>query len=439
MNGSPFIIPKPQNLAETIPEVATYADLPDPLTIGKLFYYVSGTTGIPFFNRKILGIYKNLGSTWQYVGDTVETLSGRLVATTGPLAGGGTLSGDLTLNLPQATAIQNGYLSLADFILFTGKQQVYFSCAVAAGVVENDIVKNAVNQLNGQAPLNFVLASADADYWAIIGVAKNVSGGFADIYVSGRVTGFNFGAFVGVEYYIDPANPGKLTWTPPSIADPIKIGRALDSTSLILVPHQQREFVQLKGGLYTSDGHWDDVLAPGTNGSVLVADSAQTLGNKYAPAVVASAPFTYTTATRTLTIATATNAAAGVLSAADHTTYSGYAATIALKAPLASPVFTGDVNASTGNLLASTIGKGLQVKRGLNAKAGTVALVAGVAVVANTSVTANSLIFPASQVDGGTVGFLRISSKTNGVGFTITSSNILDTSTVAWTIIESIP
>lgn len=110
-----------------------------------------------------------------------------------------------------------------------------------------------------------------------------------------------------------------------------------------------------------------------------------------------------------------------------------------LKAPLASPTFTGDVNASTGNLLVSTIGKGLQVKTGTNAKIGTAVLVGGTVTVANTSVTANSRIFLTSNTDGGTPGWLRVSAKTNATSFVITSSSILDTSTVAWVIIESIP
>ncbi len=110
-----------------------------------------------------------------------------------------------------------------------------------------------------------------------------------------------------------------------------------------------------------------------------------------------------------------------------------------LKAPLASPTFTGDINSSTGNVLISTIGKGLQVKTGTNAKIGTATLVGGTATVANTSVTANSRIFLTSNTDGGTPGWLRVSAKTVGTSFVITSSSVLDTSTVAWLIVESIP
>ncbi len=321
---------------------------------------------------------------------------------------------------------------------------IYYHYPVTGGVVENDIVMNIVNNITSQAPLSFKPAvnGGDSYYPAIYGVAKNVSGGFADIWIgkSSVVPGFSFGAFIGVDYYLDPANPGKLTFNPPAVGssvNPIKIGRALDSTHLILDPIGN--FVQLKGGIYTSDGSYDEVQSPGTNGTVLVANSAQSNGLQFLPAVVTSAPLSYVTSTRALSIATATNSVAGALSAADHTTYSGYAATISTKAPLASPTFTGDVNSSTGNMLISTLGKGLQIKTGVNSKIGTAVLVGGTVTVANTSVTANSRIFLAHQTDGGTPGWVRVSAKTNGTSFVITSSSNTDTSTIAWMIVESIP
>lgn len=109
-----------------------------------------------------------------------------------------------------------------------------------------------------------------------------------------------------------------------------------------------------------------------------------------------------------------------------------------LKANAASPTFTGDVNSSTGNVLVSTIGKGLQVKTGTNAKIGTAVLVGGTKTVANTSVTANSRIFLQDSANGGTPGILSYT-KSAGVGFTINSANALDTSTIDWFIVESIP
>jgi hypothetical protein len=67
---------------------------------------------------------------------------------------------------------------------------------------------------------------------------------------------------------------------------------------------------------------------------------------------------------------------------------------------------------------------------------GTATLVAGTVTVSNTSVTANSRVFLTSQVDGGTPGWLRVSARTAGTSFTITSWSSSDTSTVAWMAVQ---
>lgn len=89
-----------------------------------------------------------------------------------------------------------------------------------------------------------------------------------------------------------------------------------------------------------------------------------------------------------------------------------------------------------GNVLVSTVGDGLRVKEGANAKQGTAVLAAGTVTVANTVVTAISRIFLTSQVDGGTPGFLRVSSRIAGTSFTVLSSSNTDTSTLAYEIYE---
>jgi Pectate lyase superfamily protein len=89
-----------------------------------------------------------------------------------------------------------------------------------------------------------------------------------------------------------------------------------------------------------------------------------------------------------------------------------------------------------GNIDISGTGYGLEVKEGSNCKQGTAALVAGSKVVSNTAVTANSRIFLTSNADGGTPGWLRVSARTAGTSFTITSSSGSDTSTVAYEIFE---
>lgn len=97
---------------------------------------------------------------------------------------------------------------------------------------------------------------------------------------------------------------------------------------------------------------------------------------------------------------------------------------------------TGTSLSTTGNHSVTVAGSGFLVKEGSNAKQGVVTLVAGASVVSNTSITATSRILLTSQVDGGTPGWLRVSARSVGTSFTITSSNVADTSVVAFQIFE---
>lgn len=89
--------------------------------------------------------------------------------------------------------------------------------------------------------------------------------------------------------------------------------------------------------------------------------------------------------------------------------------------------------------MAGSAGKGFQVKEGSNCKQGTATLSAGTVTVSNSAVTANSRILLTSNADGGTPGWLRVSARTAGTSFTITSSSGSDTSTVAYEIFEPAP
>lgn len=83
----------------------------------------------------------------------------------------------------------------------------------------------------------------------------------------------------------------------------------------------------------------------------------------------------------------------------------------------------------------------LGIKSGTNKRISSVAgvaLVAGATTIANTSVTANTIVMPILKTSAGTIG--EVSWTTNaGVGFTLTSSNALDTSTYCWILIEALP
>lgn len=95
----------------------------------------------------------------------------------------------------------------------------------------------------------------------------------------------------------------------------------------------------------------------------------------------------------------------------------------------------------TGNLTLAAVGNGVAIKEGTNAAMGVATLVLGTVVVTNTRVTANSRIQLTAQTLG-TVTVpqaLAISARTAGTSFTILSSNLTDTSVVAWQITEPAP
>lgn len=126
-------------------------------------------------------------------------------------------------------------------------------------------------------------------------------------------------------------------------------------------------------------------------------------------------------------------AAAGMASDALHPNRLGYGdEASAIRANLVSAQvyenLQGDVGAG-GNVVASTAGKGLQVKEGSNAKQGTGTLALGTVTIANTSVTANSriLITGTSINSSSAIGSLRVTSKTAGTSFTVTSLSTVGT------------
>ena len=97
---------------------------------------------------------------------------------------------------------------------------------------------------------------------------------------------------------------------------------------------------------------------------------------------------------------------------------------------------SGDKLQVVGNLNLTTAGNKIKIATGTNASVGTVVLTGGTATVNTTAVSTNSIILLTTQVVGGTIGVQYISARVNGVSFTITSTSIIDTSTVGYQIIN---
>lgn len=93
-----------------------------------------------------------------------------------------------------------------------------------------------------------------------------------------------------------------------------------------------------------------------------------------------------------------------------------------------------------GTLLTlATAGAKLAIKEGTNAGMGVATLAAGTVTVPTNTINANSRVLLTAQSTGAAPGALRVSARSPGVSFTITSTSATDTSSVAWVIIDPAP
>lgn len=93
---------------------------------------------------------------------------------------------------------------------------------------------------------------------------------------------------------------------------------------------------------------------------------------------------------------------------------------------------------NTIGLALQTAGIGFRIKEGSNARMGVSTLSSGTVVVSNSSVTANTRIFLSHQ-SLGTITVpvaVAVSARSAGVSFTILSGNLVDTSVIAWMLVE---
>lgn len=108
---------------------------------------------------------------------------------------------------------------------------------------------------------------------------------------------------------------------------------------------------------------------------------------------------------------------------------------------LASAQTSGDFTSFGGNgITVGSAGAGLRIKEGgAGGRQGAATLVAGTVTVACTAVTANSRIQLTAQNSGAAPGALRVSARTPGASFVITSTSGTDTSLVAYQVFEPAP
>lgn len=113
-----------------------------------------------------------------------------------------------------------------------------------------------------------------------VGLAMNIQGSAADIYVEGLVTGLS-GLSPGSDYFIDPSNPGNMTTTVPTTSIYTFLGRAITSSSFYIHPIVNNSF---RIGAKRQMIAWAYTGSPTTGDTQpwLVVPFAHTLVNAYA-------------------------------------------------------------------------------------------------------------------------------------------------------------
>lgn len=98
-----------------------------------------------------------------------------------------------------------------------------------------------------------------------------------------------------------------------------------------------------------------------------------------------------------------------------------------------------NTSASISGLSITDLGSGILIKEGSNARMGVVTLSGGSATILNSTVTANTRVFLTinNQSSLNLLGFLRVTGRTPGVSFSISTGITLDFgSVVSWLLIE---
>lgn len=104
--------------------------------------------------------------------------STRLISTTAPLVGGGDLSADRTLSIPQATAVVDGYLSAADFVSFSAKESVLTFNAPLSRAVNAVSIPAATGAVNGYlSATDFTTFAAKVSSSRTINTTAPITGG----------------------------------------------------------------------------------------------------------------------------------------------------------------------------------------------------------------------------------------------------------------------
>jgi len=177
------------------------------------------TKGVPIDTDVTLSANSNLLVPSQYAVRTYVTselatnavTSARIIATTAPLTGGGDLSANRTIAIPQATASVNGYLISTDWTIFNNKiggsgTASYVPRFSASGTIGNGVIQdNGTNVGVNIAPSTSYKLQVSAP--STISPQVAIRGISASIGVDGYAS-IDDGTVIGVQgYSTDDGNP----------------------------------------------------------------------------------------------------------------------------------------------------------------------------------------------------------------------------------------
>lgn len=217
----------------------------------------------------------------------------------------------------------------------------------------------------------------------------------------------------------------------------IQYGVINDATVSVTVATTSSQTISTKTGTVTSvvlqPGDRLSVVSDGSNWRGVIIPVGQTANTWTAVQTLNDGKLVLAGATSGTTTLKA-NATAGTTTI----TFPAATDTVAVLGTAQSFTATQTINA---DLKLGTAGNGLYIKEGTNATMGVATLTAGTVTVSTTKVTANSRIQLTAQSLGTITvpAALAVSARTASTSFTILSSNLTDTSVVAWVILEPSP
>lgn len=219
--------PKWTTTASAMPQVETFADLPDPTLSNNYIYYVRTGTGIWPFTRKSKGFYRCNGVTWDYGGELVESFSSANFIVYEDSKG-------VKVNLEDVTGSNIRYLKVPDFDVNLG--EINNGHRIVDKACDSTLLVGHIATYNASG--EFITANTSLTRPVIGIVESKKSLNEATVRLLGLSMPLFSGLVPGSNYFLSETSPGELTTSPPvgSGSNIQLIGVAVTETQLFVQP-----------------------------------------------------------------------------------------------------------------------------------------------------------------------------------------------------------